>query len=78
MRPEIVALLAKRLHLPAAEFGDAVLLVDVGVDSLDRAEIALELDEKYEIEISDEEIEAAATVADLVELVTAKAAARAA
>ena len=41
----------------------------LGLDSLDRVEIAMDLEEVFEIELADDEIESPKTVADLVKTV---------
>ena len=45
---------------------------DLGADSLDAAEVVLALEEKFAIEIPDEEAREVATVGDIVELVNQK------
>lgn len=53
--------------VPGARFGD-----DLGADSLDGIEIIMAVEDKFGIEISDEEAEGADTVQGLIDLVTAK------
>jgi acyl carrier protein len=58
-------------------FGDEILLeteldYDLGLDSLDMVEITMELEERFNISIEDEEIANVKTVSDIVELVVAK------
>lgn len=57
--------------------GDEILLeteldYDLGLDSLDMVEITMELEERFNISIEDEEIANVKTVSDIVELVVAK------
>lgn len=54
--------------------GSADLSNDVGLDSLDVTELTLGLEERFNIEIPDEELEQLATVQDAVDLVAAKVA----
>lgn len=46
------------------------LVDDLGADSLDTVEFLMSLEEEFGVEVSDEEAENIATVADVVELVT--------
>lgn len=48
---------------------NATLSEDLGADSIDMVEIALELEERFDTEISDNEIGAVTTVADLCRIV---------
>lgn len=47
-------------------------LDSLGVDSLDRVEIVMDLEDEFNIEVSDEEMASLVTVADLIILVEAK------
>ena len=51
---------------------DADLLKDLDLDSLDTMELTLALEERFSIEIPDQELEGLATVADAVALVERK------
>lgn len=53
----------------------ARLQEDLGTDSLDAVELLMELEETFEIEISDAEMEAVKTVGDIIMLVDTKTAA---
>lgn len=53
---------------------DADLTSEVGLDSLDVVELTVALEEKFGIEIPDEELEGVSTVREAVELVERKAA----
>jgi len=44
-----------------------VSLVELGLDSLDQAELMIDLEEKYDIEISDEEASKLLTVGDIID-----------
>jgi len=57
---------------------EADLASDVGLDSLDVVELTLALEERYGIEIPDEDLENVATVRDAIELIEAKTSAGAA
>lgn len=51
---------------------DAKFVEDLGADSLDVVELVMALEEKFDIEIPDEEAEKIATVADVVAYVENK------
>lgn len=57
---------------------EADLASDIGLDSLDVVELTLALEERYGIEVPDEELENVATVRDAIELIEAKTSAGAA
>lgn len=48
---------------------DSKLDDDLGADSLDAVEIVMVIEEKYNIDLDDEEVEGIRTVADIVNLV---------
>lgn len=56
---------------------DADLVKDLGFDSLEITEMTLGLEERFGIEIPDEELEGLSTVGDAVKLIEAKVAAHA-
>lgn len=45
---------------------------DLGIDSLAAVELSLDLETEFDIEISDEELAALGTVADIVKLIESK------
>ncbi|MBR2848016.1 MAG: acyl carrier protein [Clostridia bacterium] len=51
----------------------AELVNDLGVNSLELADLVLLCEEKFDIEITDDEIHKFVTVGDIVEFLTAKA-----
>ena len=51
---------------------DADLVQDLGMDSLDTVEVTMSLEERYEVEIDDSELEDVSTVGDAVGLVQSK------
>ena len=55
---------------------EASLADDLSLDSLDTVELTLALEEKFEIEIPDTELEDLVTVTDAVDLIEGKVAAR--
>lgn len=48
---------------------EASLVDDLGLDSLDDVELAIEIENDFEIEVSDEQIEASFTVGDVVKVI---------
>lgn len=52
---------------PEASFKD-----DLGADSLDVVELVMELEDEFDLEISDEEAEKIATVADVVDYINSR------
>lgn len=51
---------------------DASLKDDLGIDSLDSVEIVLELESRFDIKISDEELASIKTVGDIVKILEDK------
>ncbi len=51
---------------------EATFLDDLGADSLDIVELIMALEEAFDIEIPDEEVEKAITVKDVVDYITEK------
>jgi acyl carrier protein len=65
-------LLSEHLGVEYAEVkADARLVEDLGADSLDRLEIAMALEEQFDIELTDDEIEKITTVQEVIDLVLA-------
>jgi acyl carrier protein len=50
---------------------DASILDDLGADSLDVVEMVMSLEESFDIEVPDEDVEALRTVADVERYITA-------
>jgi acyl carrier protein len=70
---ELRALIAEELELPAEEVTDeADLKNDLEVDSLTAMEIGVQLEKKYQIKISDNEIVSLTSLRVIHELVSAK------
>jgi acyl carrier protein len=51
---------------------DAHMAHDLGFDSLDTVEVAIAIEDKFDLELPDEELEEAKTVQQLIDLVKAK------
>lgn len=74
MLTKIKELLAAQLHMEVSEIADDALLIDdLGADSLDLAEMVVELENSIGIEISDDEAADIKTVADIAALCERKA-----
>ncbi|HEX4067012.1 MAG TPA: acyl carrier protein [Acidobacteriaceae bacterium] len=64
---ECIALIAKQKSIPPESITlRSVLVEDLGLDSLDRVSIAFDLEEKYEIEIPESQLDQIKTVQDMV------------
>lgn len=73
MLVEITRVLSSDFDVPAGEIGPDSSLGDLGIDSVAAVELADVLRERYGIAIGDEELTADNTVAQVIELVAAKA-----
>ncbi len=70
---ELRALIAEELELPVEDVtDDAQLADDLDVDSLSAMEIAVLLEKKYKIKISEDEIKTLTTLLAIHDLVAAK------
>lgn len=71
-------LVALRNHLAARGIDgtrivpDAHLLRDLDLDSLDTVEMTLGIEERFGVEIADEELEDVTTIADVIEVINKK------
>ena len=80
MAPEDIALkvkgtIADRLGVPDGQVQPASALVDdLGADSLDLVELVMAIEEQFEVEIPDDEVQKLRTVQDAVDYVAARAA----
>lgn len=57
---------------PFTEPDTATLHDDLGMDELDIIEVVMEIESEFDIEVSDEQVEALQTVGDIMALVDAK------
>ena len=70
IQEKIVAILAKHTSLDSRSFTpDKDLKLDLGLDSLDVAEIVFELEEAFGIEITDESAERIQKISDTVDFI---------
>lgn len=64
---------AKHMDVPVAKVTDAAKLIeDLGGDSLTSIELVMDFEEKFEIEITDDEAHNLMTIADVAKLVSRK------
>lgn len=66
----VKSILAERVDISSLEEDD--LLTSLGLDSLDLVEVALEIEEKLNIEFTSEEITELKTLKDVLKLIEAK------
>ena len=65
--------IASQLSIDAEEIKmESSFMNDLGADSLDIVELIMALEEEYDIEIPDEDVEKMATVGDVVEYIKAR------
>lgn len=70
---DIKEVVVEQLSVNADEVkDDAKFVEDLGADSLDVVELVMALEEKFDIEIPDDEAEKIATVADVVTYIESK------
>lgn len=56
------------VDMELAEKEESRFYSDLGFDSLDRIEICMDIEKKFDIEISDDEVESVKTVGDVINL----------
>jgi acyl carrier protein len=75
LEKKLRSIVADRLGVEFSEVTpEATILEDLGADSLDVVELVMELEEKFDIEIPDEDVERMRTVGDMERYVTERAA----
>ena len=66
----IASIVSERLGVDESEVKrEATFKDDLGADSLDVVELVMELEDEFEIEISDEDAEKIATVGDVIDYI---------
>ena len=72
MLEKVQAMLADALNLPLSKVTpDAKIVEDLGADSLDVVDLLMSIEDEFEIEVPDEEIENIKTVDQLVKYIEA-------
>lgn len=67
----VLKVIAEQFGIPEAEITpEKKIVADLGADSLDAIEIAMAIEDEFNIEINDEEIEKCVTVQDVYDLVS--------
>jgi len=70
---EVKNLIVEQLHVPAEKVTpEAKFIDDLGADSLDTVELIMAFEEKFEIEIPDEEAQKLETVGKVMEYLESK------
>ena len=70
---EVKAVIAEELEVDEAQISmESVIVDDLGADSLDVVELIMRLEEKFEVEIPDEDAEKIQTVGDAVNFIQTK------
>lgn len=70
---ELKAIIAEELNVSVDEVKDDTKFIDdLGADSLDLFQLAMALEEKYEIEIPSEDLETISSVADIAKYIEEK------
>lgn len=64
---KVISIISEQLSLPEDDIkSDSRFVDDLGADSLDIVELIMEMEEEFDIEIQDEDIEKMASVQDVV------------
>ena len=76
IRGRVLELIAAIAYTGVNSISDASdLRADLGIDSIDRVELAMDVEEEFDIKICDDDIGGAGTVGDVVRIVVASLAA---
>ncbi|KKT01839.1 MAG: Acyl carrier protein [candidate division TM6 bacterium GW2011_GWF2_43_17] len=68
----IYAIVAEQLTRAASEIGPDMTFEAIGADSLDRVEIVMKIEEVFDVELDDDELEKLATVGDFARYIEAQ------
>ena len=70
---KIKAIIVEELGVDSEDVeSDSDLVEDLGADSLDMVEVVMALEEQFDIEVPDEDVEGITTVADIVAYIAAR------
>lgn len=65
----IQAIIAEQISKPQQSIDENASLESLGMDSLDRVEVVMKIEEKFNVEMSDERVDAINTVRELIDYV---------
>lgn len=69
VRNKVIELVADTLGVNENEIHSNSSLIDLGADSLDAVELVMEIEEEFNMIVSDDEAESVSTVGDIVRIV---------
>ena len=73
LEEKVITLVMEQLDVTKEECVlEASFIDDLGADSLDLVELIMEMEEKFGVEIADEELEKIRTIKDIIEFLTKK------
>ena len=73
VRKKIAAILIEKLGIPESEITpDASFVKDLGIDSLDYAELIMEFEQVFDIKIQDDDAEKMQTIGEAVSYIQSK------
>jgi len=73
LEEKVIELVMEQLDVTKEECVlEASFIDDLGADSLDLVELIMEMEEKFGVEIADEELEKIRTIKDVIEFLTKK------
>ncbi len=68
----VISIVAEQLTRPVSEVVPGVTFELIGADSLDRVEIVMKVEEVFDVELDDDELEKLATVGDFARYVATR------
>ena len=71
-RQRLLELFGGQLGIDRKEITDTAFIDDLGADSLDTVELVMELEEEFDLNITDEEVEKINTVGDAIDYIARK------
>ena len=72
IQQDVLKIISNHLNISETEINDETQLTQIGADSLDKIEIVMLIEEKFDVNIDDTEVENVKTFEELVDLVTKK------
>ena len=68
-KAQVIAVIAEQLGIPEKDITEDTVFADLGADSLDLFQIMSSLEEEFDIEFDNDEVEKIKTVGDAIEYV---------